>query len=126
MQPANTEIRHKILPHHVFQLQCMLDTFTVSRSWSMSALRGHVLMPPAQGFATSTGCRPISRPRHDEICRAELRRKTFARTAFRSAIDIHNLLGVKGNRFSREPTILNPYQHAQWDPYTFHLGDDSD
>ncbi|CAG8273987.1 unnamed protein product [Penicillium salamii] len=30
MQKAGTDIRAKILPHHVFQLQCMVDSMTVS------------------------------------------------------------------------------------------------
>ncbi|THC94884.1 hypothetical protein EYZ11_005646 [Aspergillus tanneri] len=50
MQQPNTDIRDKILPHHVFQLQSIVDSLTVSRGWSLSTLRGHILSPPARGF----------------------------------------------------------------------------
>jgi hypothetical protein len=50
MQKPGTDIRQKILPHHVFQLQCIVDSLTVSRGWLLSSLRGHLLSPPAQGF----------------------------------------------------------------------------
>jgi hypothetical protein len=50
MQKPGTDIRPKILPHHVFQLQCIVDSLTVSRGWSLNSLRGHVLVPPAQSF----------------------------------------------------------------------------
>ncbi|OAQ62046.1 hypothetical protein VFPPC_07268 [Pochonia chlamydosporia 170] len=50
MQKPGTSFRHRILPHHVFQPQCILDALTVSRGWSLSFLRGHVLEPPAAGF----------------------------------------------------------------------------
>src|SRR5205814_4051827 len=50
MQKPGTDIRPKILPHHVFLLQSIVDSLTVSRGWSLSSLRGHVLIPPAQNF----------------------------------------------------------------------------
>ncbi|KAI1821615.1 hypothetical protein F4861DRAFT_518110 [Xylaria intraflava] len=50
MQKPGSDIRHKILPHHVFQLQCIIDSLTVSRGWSLSGLRGHVLRAPPKGF----------------------------------------------------------------------------
>ncbi|KAL7621943.1 hypothetical protein AAE478_007443 [Parahypoxylon ruwenzoriense] len=50
MQKPGSDIRHKILPHHVFQLQCIVDSLTISRGWSLSSLRGHVLRAPPQGF----------------------------------------------------------------------------
>ncbi|KAI1193100.1 hypothetical protein F5X97DRAFT_315343 [Nemania serpens] len=50
MQKSGSDIRHEILPHHVFQLQCIVDSFTVSRGWSLSGLRGHVLRAPPRGF----------------------------------------------------------------------------
>jgi hypothetical protein len=49
-QPATTDIQQKILPHHVFQMACIVDSLTVSRGWSTNILRGHVLCPPAPGF----------------------------------------------------------------------------
>ncbi|KAI1186813.1 hypothetical protein F5B17DRAFT_345416 [Nemania serpens] len=50
MQKPGSDIRRKILPHHVFQLQCIVDSLTISRGWSLSGLRGHVLRPPPRGF----------------------------------------------------------------------------
>jgi hypothetical protein len=50
MQKPGTPIQHRILPHHVLQLQCIVDAMTVSRGWSLGALRGHVLIPPAPNF----------------------------------------------------------------------------
>ncbi|KAI1134875.1 hypothetical protein F5Y05DRAFT_194026 [Hypoxylon sp. FL0543] len=50
MQMPGTNFKHKILPHHVFQLQCIVDSMTISRGWSMSGLRGHILEPPARDF----------------------------------------------------------------------------
>ena len=50
MQKPGTDIRLRFLPHHVFQLQCIVDSLMVSRGWSLSTLRGHVLDPPARGF----------------------------------------------------------------------------
>ena len=50
MQKPNTDIRNRILPHHVFQLQCIVDSFAASRGWTASPLRGHVLVPPPQKF----------------------------------------------------------------------------
>jgi hypothetical protein len=50
MQKPNTDITRKILPHHVFQLQCVVDSFTASQGWTLSPLRGHVLAPPPPRF----------------------------------------------------------------------------
>jgi hypothetical protein len=50
MQKPGTDIRKKILPHHVFQLQCIVDSLTVSRGWSLNSLKGHLLSLPARGF----------------------------------------------------------------------------
>ncbi|RMJ22349.1 hypothetical protein PHISP_06779 [Aspergillus sp. HF37] len=50
MQKQSTDIHHRILPHHVFQLQCIVDSLAVSRGWSLDGLKGHVLIPPADTF----------------------------------------------------------------------------
>ncbi|KAK3689337.1 hypothetical protein B0T22DRAFT_490806 [Podospora appendiculata] len=50
MQKPNTDVRKRILPHHVFQLQCIVDSLAVSRGWSVSPFRGHIVVPPARGF----------------------------------------------------------------------------
>jgi hypothetical protein len=50
MRKPSTDIRGKILPHHVFQLQCIVDSFTASRGWTHDLLRGHILVPPPRNF----------------------------------------------------------------------------
>ncbi|THX29952.1 hypothetical protein D6D10_08772 [Aureobasidium pullulans] len=54
MQKPGTNIRSKILPHHVFQLQCIVDAFTASHGWSPCMLN------PAEQFreAPSRGSLP--------------------------------------------------------------------
>ena len=43
MQKQTTDIKGKILPHHVFQLQCIVDSFMVSRGWTVKPFWGHVV-----------------------------------------------------------------------------------
>jgi hypothetical protein len=50
MQKPGTDIRNKILPHHVFQLQCIVDSMTSSRGWTVSPIRGHIIQQPARKF----------------------------------------------------------------------------
>ncbi|KAI1637118.1 hypothetical protein F4809DRAFT_341918 [Biscogniauxia mediterranea] len=50
MQLPGTNVRERILPHLVFQLQCIVDSLAVSRGWSLSGFQGHVLLPPAKEF----------------------------------------------------------------------------
>lgn len=50
VQKPGTDIRKRILPHHVFQLQCIVDSLSVSRGWSISALFGHDLRAPGSKF----------------------------------------------------------------------------
>ncbi|KAJ3539184.1 hypothetical protein NM208_g5593 [Fusarium decemcellulare] len=50
MKKPGTDVRKMIQPHHVFQLQCIVDAFAVSRGWSLSAPRGHILEAPAKDF----------------------------------------------------------------------------
>lgn len=47
MQKPGTEFRHKILPHLVFHLQCIMDAWTVSRGWAINGVKGHILSEPA-------------------------------------------------------------------------------
>lgn len=49
-------IRARIRPHHVFQLQCIVDSFVVSRGWSLSLFSGHVLTAPARDFTATRDC----------------------------------------------------------------------
>ncbi|CAI6332029.1 unnamed protein product [Periconia digitata] len=45
MQKPGTRVRDKILPHHVFQLQCLVDSFTTSRGWTFAPFCHHVMLP---------------------------------------------------------------------------------
>ncbi|KAF9776908.1 hypothetical protein IL306_004853, partial [Fusarium sp. DS 682] len=48
MKKRGTDITKMIYPHHVFQMQCIVDSFTVSRGWSLNPLHGHMLQAPAK------------------------------------------------------------------------------
>ena len=50
MQKPGGDFEIRIRPHHIFQLQCIIDSMTVSRGWSINAIRGHVLGPLASEF----------------------------------------------------------------------------
>lgn len=50
MPKPKTDIRNKILLHHVFQLQCIVESMASSRGWTFSPLRGHILQQPACNF----------------------------------------------------------------------------
>lgn len=50
MQKHGVNFRHKISPHLVFHLQCIIDAWTVSRGWAISWMKGHILSEPAQNF----------------------------------------------------------------------------
>ncbi|KAJ4157104.1 hypothetical protein NW754_008746 [Fusarium falciforme] len=69
MKKPGADPRKMIQPHHVFQLQCIVDAMTVSRGWQLSTLRGHVLEAPAPGF----------RPRRDVDLFLDRENKRFAR-----------------------------------------------
>ncbi|KAK4125982.1 hypothetical protein N657DRAFT_670132 [Parathielavia appendiculata] len=47
MQKQGTDIRKRILPHHIFQLQCIVNSLGVYRGWTISSFKGHkVILPP--------------------------------------------------------------------------------
>ncbi|KAK1623819.1 hypothetical protein BDP81DRAFT_331472 [Colletotrichum phormii] len=50
MQKPSTNIIDKILPHHVFQLQCIVDATTIWRGWSFDEQSGHRVKGPAASF----------------------------------------------------------------------------
>ncbi|KAI7194622.1 hypothetical protein KC363_g2019 [Hortaea werneckii] len=50
MQKQTTDIKGKIQPHHVFQLQCIVDSFMVSRGWTVKPFWGHVVKAPPRHF----------------------------------------------------------------------------
>ncbi|KXH49545.1 hypothetical protein CSIM01_03833 [Colletotrichum simmondsii] len=50
MQKPSTDITGKILPHHVFQLQCIIDATTIWRGWSLDEHGSHQVKSPAASF----------------------------------------------------------------------------
>ncbi|KAM0341524.1 hypothetical protein ACHAPU_009972 [Fusarium lateritium] len=48
MKKPGTDITKMIYPHHVFQMQCIVDSFCVSRGWTLNALHGHILEAAAK------------------------------------------------------------------------------
>ncbi|PTB68295.1 hypothetical protein BBK36DRAFT_1115287 [Trichoderma citrinoviride] len=50
MQKPGTDVKKLINPSLVFQLQCIVDSLMVSRGWSLSSFRGHVLERPMKKF----------------------------------------------------------------------------
>lgn len=49
-QKQGVDVGRKILPHHILQLQCIVDSMTISRGWSLSPMKGHILRKPASDF----------------------------------------------------------------------------
>ncbi|PGH16131.1 hypothetical protein AJ79_01898 [Helicocarpus griseus UAMH5409] len=43
MQKPGTDVRSKVLPSYVLQLQCIVDFLTISRSWTPDYFKGHIL-----------------------------------------------------------------------------------
>ncbi|KAK8134926.1 hypothetical protein PG984_006938 [Apiospora sp. TS-2023a] len=52
MQKPGSDVRHKIMSHHVFELQCIVDSYTVSRGWIISFLHGHRPRNPPVTFSS--------------------------------------------------------------------------
>ncbi|KAG7053093.1 hypothetical protein JMJ77_0000185 [Colletotrichum scovillei] len=50
MQKPSTDITGKILPHHVFQLQCIVDATAIWRGWSFDEHGSHQVKSPAASF----------------------------------------------------------------------------
>ncbi|KAI0100618.1 hypothetical protein GGR51DRAFT_531879 [Nemania sp. FL0031] len=108
MQKPGSDIRHKILPHHIFQLQCIVDSFTISRGWSLSGLRGHVLRAPPQGF----------RPRRDVDLFLD-RKNDRPGSGFLQAVDILKQLfqkdGILHSDFNRHEASYGLLEALQYD-----------
>ncbi|KAF5657150.1 hypothetical protein FHETE_10600 [Fusarium heterosporum] len=49
---SNNEVSRLIYGHHVFQLQCIVDAFTISRGWTPHPVEGHVMRPAASATAS--------------------------------------------------------------------------
>ncbi|KAK8006104.1 hypothetical protein PG991_012401 [Apiospora marii] len=67
--PAN-DIGRNIMPRHVSQLQCTVDSFTISRGWFVSS-RGHIMSSPKYSFHSR---RDIKRWMHDQTSAIDLGR----------------------------------------------------
>lgn len=101
MQPAGTDIRQRILPHHVVQLQCIVDSFTVSRGWSTSVLRGHIITPPARCF----------RPRRDVDLFLDRENERFGK-GYLQAVEILNQLFEEDSKLHANP--VRSRQHTEF------------
>ncbi|KAI4731415.1 hypothetical protein E4T49_00622 [Aureobasidium sp. EXF-10728] len=57
MQQPGSDVQSQIFPHHVFQLQCVIDSFTASRGWAPGMQRqyGH-FTKATPGKASPTEC----------------------------------------------------------------------
>ncbi|KAI0966820.1 hypothetical protein F4678DRAFT_267352 [Xylaria arbuscula] len=108
MQKPGSDVRHKILPHHVFQLQCIVDSLTISCGWSLSGLRGHVLRAPPQGF----------RPRRDVDLFLDRENKRTG-SGFLQAVDILKQFfekdGILHGDFIRHETSYGLLEAIQYD-----------
>lgn len=92
MQKPGTDIRPKILPHLVFQMQCIVDSLTASRGWMLNCFQGHVLTPPAEGF----------RPRRDVDLFLDRTSKRFPR-GYCQSVHILSQIFEKDDIHSRNP-----------------------
>ncbi|KAK3504638.1 hypothetical protein B0T13DRAFT_485579 [Neurospora crassa] len=92
MQKPGTDVRNRILPHHVFQLQCIVDSLTVTRGWSHHLLKGHVVVAPPPSYRF--------RPRRDVDCFLD-REVTRDGRGIPQAFDyMHGLNTIPPSRFS--------------------------
>ncbi|KAI1866988.1 hypothetical protein JX265_007564 [Neoarthrinium moseri] len=96
-QKQGTDVRNKVQPHSVFQLQCIVDSLMVSRGFSTSTFRGHVMRPPAHQF----------RPRRDVDLFLD-RENERGGSGFLQAVDILEQL------FERDAQMHgNPKRHTK-------------
>lgn len=92
MQKPGTDIRQKILPGLVFQLQCIVDSLAVSRGWSVSGFKGHVLTTPPRDF----------RPRRDVDLFLDRENKRTG-TGFLQGVDILKQFFEKDGALNGQP-----------------------
>lgn len=88
-----TNVQSKILPHHVFQLQCIVDSLTVSRGWTISTMMGHVLAPPAPRF----------RPRRDVDLFMDREAKRSLPRGLCQSVDLLNMVFDKDAMIHGDP-----------------------
>ncbi|KAK4443757.1 hypothetical protein QBC34DRAFT_416513 [Podospora aff. communis PSN243] len=78
MQKAGTNMPDRIHPHLVFQLQCIVDSLTVSRGW--------IQLPPARGRGGALQLHQQDQPRFPPSARHQpLPRQGTSRVGSRSS-----------------------------------------
>ena len=92
MQKPSTDIESKIPVHYVFQLQCIIDSWTVSRGWSISGLKSHIIRPPPRHF----------RPRRDVDLFLDRENQRFGRGILQ-AVDIVKQLLERDSMLHGQP-----------------------
>ncbi|CAD0082371.1 unnamed protein product [Aureobasidium vineae] len=66
MQKPGSDVQSKILSHHVFQLQCMVDSFTTSHGWAPGLRKDHGnYTKPFPGKSPSMDCLKLFLGTHD-------------------------------------------------------------
>lgn len=94
-QKQGTNVSKCIMPHHILQLQVIIDSLTVSRGWSVNAVVGHVVREPAQHF----------RPRRDVDLFLDRENKKFGSGYLQGSDVLKQLLQEKRERD-------DPFGHA--------------
>lgn len=87
-QKQGTNVSKRIMPHHILQLQVIIDSLTVSRGWSVNAVDGHVVREPARQF----------RPRRDVDRFLDRENKIFGSGYLQAADVLKQVLQKKTER----------------------------
>ncbi|CAG8336249.1 unnamed protein product [Penicillium nalgiovense] len=95
VQEPGTDFRSKILPHHVFQLQSIVDSLAVSRGWTVGIFEGHVLNDPASEF----------RPRRD--IDLFMGRESKSGKGFCESVDVLTQIFDRGDMLPRDSKIAS-------------------
>ncbi|KAL6886865.1 hypothetical protein GGI43DRAFT_388484 [Trichoderma evansii] len=108
MQKPGTDVKKLISPSLVFQLQCIVDSLMVSRGWSISTFKGHVLEPPIRGF----------RPRRDVDLFLDRENKRFGKGYLQGTDVLKQLLeqdSMLNGSPSRHRTQVDVLEGLIWD-----------
>lgn len=118
MQKPGTDIRKRILPHHVFQIQCIVDSMTVSRGWSLSNLRGHVLSVPAPAFRPRRDIDLFLDRENERVGHGYLQAVDILQELFEKDSEIHGT----PNRHTATSKLLEEFKDdfVQWLGESFH------
>lgn len=108
MQKPGTDVKKLISPSLIFQLQCIVDSLMVSRGWSISTFKGHVLEPPIRGF----------RPRRDVDLFLDRENKKFGKGYLQGTDVLKQLLerdSMLHGSPSRHQTQIDVLEGLLWD-----------